>query len=119
MNGDLTSPSTATQKGLMLPPGMALLAVSEKALPANQSAKCGRSFWDWRAVVESNVNGHFPYTPATSLLLGLSESLKMLFEEGLDNVFAAMRGWPKPAAEPLKRRVLSCSRKMPRNIPIR
>jgi len=78
---------TATQKGLMLPPGMALLAVSEKALLANQSAKCGRSFWDWRAVVESNVNGHFPYTPATSLLLGLSESLKMLFEEGLDNVF--------------------------------
>lgn len=78
---------TATQKGLMLPPGMALLAVSEKALLANRSAKCGRSFWDWRAVVESNANGHFPYTPATSLLLGLSESLKMLFEEGLDNVF--------------------------------
>ena len=78
---------TATQKGLMLPPGMALLAVSEKALLANRSAKCARSFWDWRAVVESNANGHFPYTPATSLLLGLSESLKMLFEEGLENVF--------------------------------
>lgn len=78
---------TATQKGLMLPPGMALLAVSEKALQANRSAKCARSFWDWRAVLESNANGHFPYTPATSLLLGLSESLKMLFEEGLENVF--------------------------------
>ena len=78
---------TATQKGLMLPPGMALLAVSEKALQANRSAKCARSFWDWQAVLESNANGHFPYTPATSLLLGLSESLKMLFEEGLENVF--------------------------------
>ena len=78
---------TATQKGLMLPPGMALLAVSEKALQANRSAKCARSFWDWRAVVESNANGHFPYTPATSLLLGMSESLKMLFEEGVENVF--------------------------------
>jgi alanine-glyoxylate transaminase / serine-glyoxylate transaminase / serine-pyruvate transaminase len=78
---------TAAQKGLMLPPGMALLAVSEKALQANRSAKCARSFWDWQAVLESNANGNFPYTPATSLLLGLSESLKMLFEEGLESVF--------------------------------
>jgi alanine-glyoxylate transaminase/serine-glyoxylate transaminase/serine-pyruvate transaminase len=78
---------TATQKGLMLPPGMALLAVSEKALEANRSARCARSFWDWQAVLESNVAGHFPYTPATALLFGLRESLKMLFEEGLENVF--------------------------------
>jgi alanine-glyoxylate transaminase / serine-glyoxylate transaminase / serine-pyruvate transaminase len=78
---------TAAQKGLMLPPGMAILAVSEKALQANRSAKCARSFWDWQAVLESNANGNFPYTPATSLLLGLRESLKMLFEEGLENVF--------------------------------
>jgi alanine-glyoxylate transaminase / serine-glyoxylate transaminase / serine-pyruvate transaminase len=78
---------TAAQKGLMLPPGMALLAVSEKALKANQSAKCARSFWDWQAVLESNAAGYFPYTPATALLFGLSESLKMLFEEGLENVF--------------------------------
>jgi alanine-glyoxylate transaminase / serine-glyoxylate transaminase / serine-pyruvate transaminase len=77
---------TAAQKGLMLPPGMALLAVSEKALKANRAAKCARSFWDWQAVLESNAGGHFPYTPATALLFGLSESLKMLFEEGLDNV---------------------------------
>jgi len=77
---------TAAQKGLMLPPGMALLAVSEKALEANRSAKCARSFWDWQAVLENNAEGHFPYTPATTLLFGLSESLKMLVEEGLDNV---------------------------------
>ena len=75
-----------SQKGLMLPPGMALLAVSEKALQANRSAKCARAFWDWRAVLESNANGHFPYTPATALLFGLRESLNMLFEEGLKNV---------------------------------
>jgi alanine-glyoxylate transaminase / serine-glyoxylate transaminase / serine-pyruvate transaminase len=78
---------TAAQKGLMLPPGMALLAVSEKALEANRSARCARSFWDWQAVLESNAEGHFPYTPATALLFGLSESLKMLSEEGLENVF--------------------------------
>jgi alanine-glyoxylate transaminase/serine-glyoxylate transaminase/serine-pyruvate transaminase len=75
-----------SQKGLMLPPGMALLAVSDKALQANRSAKCARAFWDWQAVLESNLNGHFPYTPATALLFGLRESLKMLFEEGLENV---------------------------------
>ncbi|HEX9270810.1 MAG TPA: aminotransferase class V-fold PLP-dependent enzyme, partial [Candidatus Binatia bacterium] len=78
---------TAAQKGLMLPPGMALLAVSKKALEANRSARCPRSFWDWRPVLESNAEGHFPYTPATALLFGLSESLKMLSEEGLENVF--------------------------------
>ena len=77
----------ASQKGLMLPPGMAILAVSDKALQASQSAKCARSFWDWRSVIESNANGHFPYTPATALLFGLRESLKMLFEDGLQNVF--------------------------------
>src|SRR5262245_4329706 len=75
------------QKGLMLPPGMALLAVSAKALDANRSAQCARSFWEWRQVLENNAAGHFPYTPATSLLFGLSESLKMLSEEGLQNVF--------------------------------
>jgi alanine-glyoxylate transaminase/serine-glyoxylate transaminase/serine-pyruvate transaminase len=79
---------TATQKGLMLPPGMALLCVSRKALLANQSAQCRRAFWDWQPVLENNADGHFPYTPATALLLGLGESLDMLFEEGLDNVFA-------------------------------
>jgi alanine-glyoxylate transaminase / serine-glyoxylate transaminase / serine-pyruvate transaminase len=78
---------TAPQKGLMLPPGMALLAASERALEANRSAKCARSFWDWRPVLESNAAGHFPYTPATALLFGLSESLKILSEEGLENVF--------------------------------
>jgi alanine-glyoxylate transaminase/serine-glyoxylate transaminase/serine-pyruvate transaminase len=77
---------TAAQKGLMLPPGMALLAVSAKALQANRSAKCARAFWDWQPVLASNANGHFPYTPATSLLFGLKESLLMLFEEGLDSV---------------------------------
>jgi alanine-glyoxylate transaminase / serine-glyoxylate transaminase / serine-pyruvate transaminase len=76
----------APQKGLMLPPGMALLAVSNKALQANRSAKCPRAFWDWQAVLENNANGHFPYTPVTALLFGLRESLQMLFEEKLENV---------------------------------
>ena len=79
---------TGPQKGLMLPPGMAILAVSAKALKANESAKCARSFWDWAPVLERNARGDFPYTPATALLFGLKESLAILQEEGLDNVFA-------------------------------
>jgi alanine-glyoxylate transaminase/serine-glyoxylate transaminase/serine-pyruvate transaminase len=79
---------TGPQKGLMLPPGMAILGVSQKALKANQSAKCARYFWDWAPVFERNARGEFPYTPATALIFGLKESLAMLEEEGLDNVFS-------------------------------
>lgn len=78
---------TGPQKGLMLPPGMAILAVSQKALQASQSTQCPRSFWDWAPVLERNIDGEFPYTPATALLFGLKESLAMLAEEGLPNVF--------------------------------
>ena len=79
---------TGPQKGLMLPPGMAILAVSEQAVKASEQAKCPRSFWDWQPVIERNRRGQYPYTPATSLLFGLRESLAMLREEGLANVFA-------------------------------
>ena len=79
---------TGPQKGLMLPPGMAILAVSSKALEANRTARCARYFWDWAPVRERNARGEFPYTPATALIFGLKESLAMLEEEGLANVFA-------------------------------
>jgi alanine-glyoxylate transaminase/serine-glyoxylate transaminase/serine-pyruvate transaminase len=78
---------TGPQKGLMLPPGMAILAVSEKALGASDKARCPRAYWDWKPVLERNRRGEFPYTPATVLLFGLEEALKMLNEEGLQNVF--------------------------------
>jgi alanine-glyoxylate transaminase/serine-glyoxylate transaminase/serine-pyruvate transaminase len=77
-----------SQKGLMLPPGLGLNAVSAKALEASKTARLPRSYWDWRAMVRDNRAGFFPYTPATNLLYGLRESLRMLFEEGLDRVFA-------------------------------
>src|SRR5574341_425089 len=76
------------QKGLMLPPGMAILAVSEKALGAGEKARCPRAYWDWRPVLERNRRGEYPYTPATTLLFGLEEALRMLNEEGLPRVFA-------------------------------
>jgi alanine-glyoxylate transaminase/serine-glyoxylate transaminase/serine-pyruvate transaminase len=79
---------TGPQKGLMLPPGMAILAVSERALRASEKATCPRAYWDWQPVIERNRRGQYPYTPATTLLFGLREALAMLEEEGLANVFA-------------------------------
>src|SRR5215211_4471343 len=77
-----------SQKGLMLPPGLSFNAVSDKALAASKKAQLPRSFWDWEEMIAANKDGYFPYTPATNLLYGLRESLRMLDEEGLDNVFA-------------------------------
>jgi alanine-glyoxylate transaminase/serine-glyoxylate transaminase/serine-pyruvate transaminase len=80
-----------SQKGLMLPPGLGLNAISEKAQAAAQEARLPRSYWDWQPIVEANRAGFWPYTSPTNLLYGLRESLAMLLEEGLDNVFARHR----------------------------
>jgi alanine-glyoxylate transaminase/serine-glyoxylate transaminase/serine-pyruvate transaminase len=77
-----------SQKGLMLPPGLGLNAISDKALETSKSARLSKSYWDWEAMIKENESGLFPYTPSTNLLYGLRESLHMLFEEGLENVFA-------------------------------
>lgn len=93
-----------SQKGLLLPPGLGLNALSERALEASRGARLPRSYWDWRPMLAGNRDGYFPYTPPTNLLYGLREALGMLFEEGLENVFArhrrhaeatrrAVRGW--------------------------
>jgi alanine-glyoxylate transaminase/serine-glyoxylate transaminase/serine-pyruvate transaminase len=75
------------QKGLMLPPGMAFNAISDKALAANQKAGLPRSFFAWDDMLTMNKVGLFPYTPATQMLHGLAAAIDMLHEEGLDNVF--------------------------------
>jgi alanine-glyoxylate transaminase/serine-glyoxylate transaminase/serine-pyruvate transaminase len=94
-----------SQKGLMLPPGLSFNAISEKALAASKAAALPRSYWAWDEMIANGKNGYFPYTPATNLLYGLREALRMLLdEEGLENVFArhqrhaeatrrAVRGW--------------------------
>ncbi|WP_041317230.1 pyridoxal-phosphate-dependent aminotransferase family protein [Hyphomicrobium nitrativorans] len=79
---------SGSQKGMMLPPGLSFTAVSEKALAASRTAKLARSYFSWDDMLSNNANGFFPYTPATGLLYGLDEAIKLLHEEGLDNVFA-------------------------------
>jgi alanine-glyoxylate transaminase/serine-glyoxylate transaminase/serine-pyruvate transaminase len=79
---------TGTQKGLMLPPGGAVLCVGPRAFEAAEKNRTPRYFYDWRPVIRDMRQGLFPYTPATLLLFGLREALRMLSEEGLDQVLA-------------------------------
>ena len=77
-----------SQKGLMLPPGLGFNGLSDKALAAAKNARLPKSYWDWQPMLGANAKGVFPYTPATNLLYGLRESLSMLHEQGLEQVFA-------------------------------
>jgi alanine-glyoxylate transaminase/serine-glyoxylate transaminase/serine-pyruvate transaminase len=77
-----------SQKGLMLPPGIAFNAIGPKARAAAKSARFPKSYWNWEDIISSNKSGFFPYTPATNILYGLREALRMLHEEGLETVFA-------------------------------
>ncbi len=77
-----------SQKGFMLPAGLALVAFSEKALGKMDSAGFPRCFFDLRDQLNNNKDGYTPYTPSIPLLYGLRAAMDMLFEEGLDKVFA-------------------------------
>ncbi|HEX3536594.1 MAG TPA: aminotransferase class V-fold PLP-dependent enzyme [Stellaceae bacterium] len=78
-----------SQKGLMLPTGMAFTAVSAKALAACVEAKLPRVYWDWRRLLgQGNQQGYWNGTVPVHFFYGLQEALRMLEEEGLDNVFA-------------------------------
>ena len=79
---------TGSQKGFMLPTGLSIVCVSPKVMAAFSTAMLPRSFFSFEEMALSNDDGYFPYTPATSLLRGLRESLNMISEEGLENIFA-------------------------------
>ncbi len=79
---------SGSQKGFMLPAGLAIVGVSQKALAAAESARLPRCFFDFGDMIRANREGYFPYTPATLLLHGLRASLDMLLAEGLENVYA-------------------------------
>jgi alanine-glyoxylate transaminase/serine-glyoxylate transaminase/serine-pyruvate transaminase len=77
-----------SQKGLMLPPGLGINAISDKALAASEGATLPKSYWDWGPVLKMNERGFFPYTPPTNLLYGMDVALEMLLDEGLSRVFS-------------------------------
>ena len=80
-----------SQKGLMLPPGLAFNAASHKAIEASKTAKLPKAYWSWEDMLASNKNGFFPYTPATQILYGLDVAIDLMHEEGLDDLFARHR----------------------------
>src|SRR5271170_808014 len=78
-----------SQKGLMLPTGMAFTGISAKALAANAVAKLPRVYWDWQRLLGQGAQqGYWNGTVPVHFFYGLQEALRMLEEEGLDNVFA-------------------------------
>lgn len=79
---------SGSQKGFMLPPGLAFLSVSQKALAANKQAKQPRTYFSFEDMIRANDTGYFPYTPAVQLLRGMRSALDLLLDEGLDNVYA-------------------------------
>jgi alanine-glyoxylate transaminase/serine-glyoxylate transaminase/serine-pyruvate transaminase len=79
---------TGSQKGFMLPAGLAIVGVSQKAIAAMETARLSRCFLDFRDMLNANPKGGYPYTPPVGLLYGLGTALDMLEEEGLEAVFA-------------------------------
>jgi alanine-glyoxylate transaminase/serine-glyoxylate transaminase/serine-pyruvate transaminase len=79
---------TGSQKGFMLPAGLAIIGVSAKAMAAIEGATCARTFLDIRDMKKGYEANAYPYTPSVGLLNGLKMACDMLLAEGLDNVFA-------------------------------
>lgn len=79
---------SGSQKGFMLPTGLTIVGVSQKAIEARTTSTLPVCFFDYQDMIKTNAQGYFPYTPATTLLRGLRASLDLMFEEGLENIFA-------------------------------
>ncbi|MCX7779937.1 MAG: alanine--glyoxylate aminotransferase family protein [Negativicutes bacterium] len=80
-----------SQKALMIPPGLAFLAMNERAWAACEKSAMPKFYWDAQAAKKSLAKWQNPYTPPVSLLFGLAEALKMIEEEGAANIFARHR----------------------------
>jgi alanine-glyoxylate transaminase/serine-glyoxylate transaminase/serine-pyruvate transaminase len=79
---------SGSQKGFMLPTGLAIVGFSRKAMAAAETARLGRYYFDLRDMAKWARDGWYPYTPAFTMLRGLRAAVDQLFDEGLDNVFA-------------------------------
>jgi alanine-glyoxylate transaminase/serine-glyoxylate transaminase/serine-pyruvate transaminase len=77
-----------SQKGFMLPAGLAILGISPKAIAAMEMARLPRTFFDFKDMLTAYARGGYPYTPAVGLIAGLAHSIDLLETEGLDNVYA-------------------------------
>lgn len=88
---DLDIVVAGSQKGLMLPGGLGIVAVSERAWRAHESATLPRWYWDFAPLKARMVQGRMVYTPAIAHFFGLIESLRLIQAEGLPQVFKRHR----------------------------
>lgn len=79
---------SGSQKGFMLPAGLAILAFSQKALKMTETASFPRCFLDIKDQMAQNALGYTPYTAVTPMIHGLKKSLELLLTEGMENVYA-------------------------------
>ncbi len=85
---DLDVVFTASQKGWMVPPGLAMVGVSARAWKANQQARLPRVYWDFAWAKRSLEKGQTPYTPPVSIFFALEAALEMMRTEGREAIFA-------------------------------
>jgi alanine-glyoxylate transaminase/serine-glyoxylate transaminase/serine-pyruvate transaminase len=78
---------SGSQKGFMLPTGLAIVGVSQKAMEAGNNSNIPSDYFNYAAMLKTNEQGYFPYTPAMTLLRGLRASIDMINAEGLEEVF--------------------------------
>lgn len=79
---------SGSQKAFMVPPGVSAVSISARAWKAHETSKCAKHYWDWALMKAEAPKGHTYTTPPESLIFGMAEGLKMLKEEGRENVFA-------------------------------
>jgi alanine-glyoxylate transaminase / serine-glyoxylate transaminase / serine-pyruvate transaminase len=82
---------TGSQKGLMCPAGLGILALSDRAIAAMETCRMPRSFFDMRAMLDAHAAGSFPYTPPAPVLHGLRAALDRMAAEGLPAIHARHR----------------------------
>jgi len=79
--------ASGSQKGYMIPPGLSFIAMSQKAWEAAEKSNLPKFYLNLKSYRKSLLNNSNPYTPAVNLVFALDEALKMMREEGLDNIF--------------------------------
>jgi aspartate aminotransferase-like enzyme len=85
---DLDVVMTGSQKGLMIPPGLAFVAFSDRAWAAAEKGTLPRFYFDLRLAKKALESEDTPWTPAVTLVLGVAEALGMIRQEGIENVWA-------------------------------
>ena len=95
--------ASGSQKGYMIPPGLSFISVSKKAWKANELSNLPKFYLDLKSYKKSLLNNSNPFTPSVNLMFALDEALKMMKEEGLENIFKKHERHKKAISEAAKK----------------